>query len=200
MATFSSFMVVAAGALVVPGPDTLLVLRTALADGAAAGTWAAAGSGTGNLAWGTGSALGANGLLAASTACFTAVKLVGAAYLVVLGAQALRAGARGEPFVARAGRSAALPARAAFRRGLACDLLNVKVGLFWTALVPQFLASGEAPLLVAAFGALVFAWLTAYALLGARLSATLERRGVARAINLTAGLAFVALGARLGTD
>ena len=39
--------------------------------------------------------------------------------------------------------------------------------------------------------------LTAYAFLAARLSATLRRRGAARAINLAAGLAFVALGAHL---
>ena len=29
----------------------------------------------------------------------------------------------------------------AFRRGVASDLLNVKVGLFWTALVPQFVSA-----------------------------------------------------------
>jgi threonine/homoserine/homoserine lactone efflux protein len=59
-------------------------------------------------------------------------------------------------------------------------------------------SAGDAPLLVAAFAALAFAWLTAYAFLAARLSATLHRRGVARAIDLGAGLAFVALGAHLG--
>jgi threonine/homoserine/homoserine lactone efflux protein len=196
MTTFLSFMAVAVGAMVVPGPDTLLVLRTALSGGAGAGTWTAAGSSTGNLVWGAASALGATGLLAASTACFTAVKLAGAAYLVVLGAQALRAGARGEPFVAPGEK---LPAHGAFRRGLTCDLLNVKVGLFWTALVPQFVTASGAPLLVAAFAALAFAWLAAYAFLAARLSVTLRRRGVARAINFAAGLAFVALGAHLGS-
>jgi threonine/homoserine/homoserine lactone efflux protein len=200
---FIRFIAVAAGAMLVPGPDTLLVLRTALADGAAAGSWAAAGSGAGNFVWGSASTLGATGLLAASRACFSTLKLAGAAYLVFLGLQSLRAAARGECFAAAPQRAAPVPGAAAFRRGLMCDLLNVKVGLFWTALVPQFLTASRAvvlpALMVSAMGLLAFGWLTAYALLAARLAGTLARPGFARALNVGAGVAFVALGARLGT-
>ena len=51
MNTFLSFLAVAAVAVAVPGPDTFVVLRTSLAEGARAGTWAAAGSAAGNLVW-----------------------------------------------------------------------------------------------------------------------------------------------------
>ena len=66
MHAFLSFLAVAAVAMVIPGPDTFVVLRTSLADGPRAGTWAAAGSATGNLVWGSTSALGVAALLAAS--------------------------------------------------------------------------------------------------------------------------------------
>src|SRR5215207_5159125 len=100
MEPFLSFLAVATVALLVPGPDTFVVLRTALAEGRRAGIWAAAGSSVGNLVWGLASALGVAALLAASGPAFAALKLVGAAYLVVLGFQALRAAARGEPLAA----------------------------------------------------------------------------------------------------
>ena len=202
MEPFLSFLAVAAVAMLVPGPDTFVVLRTSLADGPRAGTWAAAGSATGNLVWGAASALGVAALLAASGTAFATLKLVGAAYLVFVGVQALRAAARGDSLAAEGGADAEVSVVAAFRRGLASDLLNVKVGLFWTALVPQFVGADSGPLLplamVTAMGALVFAWLTGYAHLAARLSQTLKRRRSAQAVNGTVGAALLALGLRLG--
>jgi threonine/homoserine/homoserine lactone efflux protein len=202
MEPFLSFLAVASLALLVPGPDTFVVLRTALADGPRAGTWAAAGSAAGNLVWGTASVLGVAALLAASATAFSALKLAGAAYLAVLGVQALLAAFRGEALAGDASGREALSPAAAFRRGLASDLLNVKVGLFWTALVPQFLTAGSPRLLpvamVAAMAALDFAWLTGYAHLAARLSRTLRRRRSARVVNGTVGTVLLALGGRLG--
>ena len=86
----------------------------------------------------------------------------------------------------------------AFRRGLVSDLLNVKAGLFWIALVPQFVGADSgrcsrwrwSP----AMGALVFAWLTGYAYLAARLSGELRRRRSARVVNGTVGAVLLALG------
>jgi threonine/homoserine/homoserine lactone efflux protein len=197
---FLSFLAISAVLLVVPGPDTFVVLRTSLADGPRAGTWAAAGSATGNLVWGALSVLGIAALLAASAAAFASLKLAGAVYLAVLGLQALRAARRGEP-LAHPGAAGRAPSHAAaFRRGLASDLLNVKAGLFWTALVPQFLTAGG-PLLpvamVTAMVALVFAWLTGYAHLAARLSRSLSSRRAARAVNGSVGAVLLALGGTL---
>src|SRR6266536_644787 len=201
MAPFLSSRAVAMASVLVPGPDTFVVLRTALADGPRAGRWAAAGSGVGNLVWGAASVVGVAAVLAASAGAFATLKLAGAAYLVYLGAQALRAAVRGDGLAAGDGRRRAVSRAAALRRGLASDLLNVKVGLFWTALVPQFVGADSGPLLptamVVAMGVLVFAWLAAYAHLAARLSRTLKRREAARAVNGTVGVVLVALGAAL---
>jgi threonine/homoserine/homoserine lactone efflux protein len=201
MESFVSFLAVAAVAMVIPGPDTFVVLRTALTDGPRTGTWAAAGSGVGNVLWGAASALGVAAVLAASASAFSAVKLAGAAYLIFLGLQALRAAMRGERLASDAGERGELARAAAFRRGLASDLLNVKVGLFWTALVPQFVGAESSALLpvamAATMGSMVFAWLTAYAHLAARLSRALARRRGSQAVNGTVGAVLLALGARL---
>jgi threonine/homoserine/homoserine lactone efflux protein len=178
MSQYLSFLALTSMAMVVPGPDTLVVLRTSLGGGARAGVWAAAGSAVGLLAWGAAAVLGLTTLLTASPEAFTVVKLAGAAYLVWLGVQSLRAGS------APAG--AALQG-AAFRRGLLSDLANVKVGLFWTALAPQFLGGGLGPAMVVTASLLAFAWLSAYALLAGRV-----RFGGA-ALNRGAGVAMVAL-------
>ena len=141
-------------------------------------------------------------LLAASGTAFSALKLLGAAYLLLLGAQALLAAARGDRLAPEDAERVPASRAAAFRRGLASDLFNVKVGLFWTALVPQFVSADTSALLpvamVVSMTVMVFAWLAGYAHLAGRLSRTLRRSGTSRAVNGTVGTMLVALGARLG--
>ena len=201
METFLSFLAVAAVAVLMPGPDAFVVMRTALAGGRRAGVWAGAGSAVGNLLWGAASVVGVTGLLAASGAAFSAVKLAGAVYLVFLGVQSLRAARRGEALAAEDAVSERLSPATAFRRGLASDLLNVKVGLFFTALMPQFLSADDPVLLpaamVTAMGAIVFVLMAGYAYVASRMSAALRRRRSAQAVNGTVGTVLLALGARL---
>ncbi len=204
MSNYLAFIGVAAGTVLVPGPDVLVVLRVTLSAGTRAGAWAAAGSAAGNLLWGTASVLGATAVLAASTSAFTALKLAGAAYLAWLGLQALAAARRGETFTAddQDGNEPVSPARA-FRRGLASDLANVKVGLFWTALVPQFLSTGAGPAMpvamVTTMAALVFAGLAGYAVLAGRLRSALARPRVSRVVNALMGTMLVGLALKLAS-
>src|SRR3954451_19549127 len=201
MESFASFLAVAAAAMLIPGPDTFVVLRTSLTDGARAGMLAAAGSAVGNLVWGAGTVLGIAAVLAASAAAFATLKFVGAAYLIVLGVRALAAARRGDLLAMAGGGSTSGERARAFRRGLASDLLNVKVGLFWTALVPQFVAPGASwtmpAAMVLAMAAMAFVWLTVYARLATRLSATLTRRRSAVALNGGLGVMLLGLGARI---
>jgi threonine/homoserine/homoserine lactone efflux protein len=182
MAQYLSFLGVMAVAMVVPGPDTVVVLRTAIGGGARAGVWAAAGSAAGLLAWGAAAVLGLTTLLTVSPLAFEAVKLCGAAYLCFLGVQALRAA----PGAAEADRALQ---GAAFRRGLLSDLANVKVGLFWTALAPQFLVGGSGVAMVLSAAVLGFAWLSGYALLAGRMRHALG----GRAVNVATGTTMVVL-------
>src|SRR3712207_5795545 len=75
MSEYAAFLAVVVVVLAVPGPDTLVVLRTALADGARSGIWAAAGSAAGMGLWGHGSGVGVAALLAASATAFSVLKL-----------------------------------------------------------------------------------------------------------------------------
>ena len=201
MSSYLAFVGTAAGAVLMPGPDMLVVLRTALTGGARAGAWAAAGSAVGNLVWGTATVLGATALLTASASAFTTLKLAGAVYLIWLGVQALRAARRGDLLAGEDQPPARRGSGLAFRNGLASDLANVKVGLFWTALVPQFLPPDGGALLpaamVATMTALVFTGLAAYALLATRLRAALGRPRVSRAVNATIGTLLMGLAAKL---
>jgi threonine/homoserine/homoserine lactone efflux protein len=205
MESFVAFVGVAMVAMLVPGPDTFVVLRAALAGGAHAGRSAAAGSATGNLAWGFATVLGVAGVLAASPAAFNALKLVGAAYLAALGLRALVAARRGDGLSAdETGPPARVSPWPSYRAGLASDLLNVKVGLFWTALVPQFTTASSSAVLpvamVCAMGAIVFCWLTGYAYLAARMKPLLARRRTARVVNGVVGLVLLALGLGLAYE
>jgi threonine/homoserine/homoserine lactone efflux protein len=197
-----SFVGVAAVAMLIPGPDTFVVLRTAVAHGPRAGRRAAAGSATGNLVWGSATIAGVAGLLATSATAFSMLKLAGAAYLALLGGRALLAAWRGD-LLASDGASATTTRSGwtMFRSGLTSDLLNVKVGLFWTALVPQFVTAGTSPLLpvamVLTMAVIAFVWLAGYAYLAARMSRTLRRRRTARAVNAGLGTILVALGVAL---
>ena len=199
--TYLPFLAIAIGTMLIPGPDTLVVLRTALTDGRRAATWTAAGTAVGNLIWGGASVLGVAALLTASATAFSTLKLIGAAYLVYLGYGALRAAWRGESLVPEVTQADAADSGRAFRRGLITDLVNVKAGMFWTALTPQFMTGDTNALtlgaMIATVPALAMIWLTSYAYLADRIRQGLKRRAVARVVNGGTGTVFVGLAARL---
>jgi threonine/homoserine/homoserine lactone efflux protein len=179
-----------------PGADTTLVVRNALVAGAPAARRTALGSTTGLLVWGAASACGVAAVLAASAEVFTAVKLAGAAYLIWLGLQAiLRAGAHApDERRARGG--------SPFRQGLLCNLLNPKAGVFFTALLPQFVSPQDPALLVSllmtAIAAVAsLAWLSVYAALVPRAGDVLRRPPVRRALDRLTGVVLIGLGVRL---
>ena len=172
-----AFVGVVAVIVVVPGPDMALVLQNGLARGRRAAVETALGINAGLLVWAVAAALGVAALLHASAPAFTALKLAGAAYLVWLGVRALAAARRG------ASASAELRSRAAedspFRQGLLSNLLNPKIALVFTTLIPQFVdpaepAAAQTLLLAAIFICMGLVWLTSYALLVARVGRALE--------------------------
>jgi RhtB (resistance to homoserine/threonine) family protein len=183
-----------------PGPDTAVVVRSALRTGSRDALLAAAGTCSGLIVWGALAALGVAALLAASAALFTAVKLAGAAYLLWLGVQAIR-GAGSAPPVEPAAR----PARGAFTAGLLTNLLNPKAALFFTALLPQFIAPQDPALAVSALMTAIaslasFAWLAVYALLVPRGGDVLRRPVVRRRIDRCTGAVLVLLGLRVALE
>jgi threonine/homoserine/homoserine lactone efflux protein len=90
-ANTTAFAGVAALVILAPGPDTALVTKNALRHGRRAALATSFGVVSGLIAWTLAAALGIAAIVRASETAFTVLKLVGAAYLIYLGAQALRA-------------------------------------------------------------------------------------------------------------
>lgn len=202
-----SFLPVAAVLIIVPGPDTALVTKNAVLHGRHAALGTALGVNLGLVVWTVAAALGLAAVVRASAVAFTTLKLIGAAYLIWLGVQALRA-ARGRsptPVAGGIGRARHLGGVGGFRQGLASDLANPKIAVLFTSLLPQFVAARSPTLmpfllLGAIFVAMTLIWLCCYALLAAKASATLQRPRVARALERFTGLVLIGLGVRLATE
>ena len=196
-----AFVGVVAVIVVLPGPDMALVLQNGLARGRRAAVETALGINAGLLVWAVAAALGVAALLHASGPAFTVLKLAGAAYLVWLGLCALGQAWRGTPDDS-AERTARGRKASPFRQGLLSNLLNPKIALVFTTLIPQFVGAGESPflqtlLLAAIFIGMGLVWLTSYALLVARVGALLKRSVVRRVLNAVTGTVLTAFGVRL---
>jgi threonine/homoserine/homoserine lactone efflux protein len=149
-----AFLVVTVTLSVSPGPDDVLVLRSSLRGGPRLGMATVAGVAVGSLAWGVATAVGLAAVVARSAPIYEAFRLAGACYLIVLGLAPLLAGLRGRrrcvvPLVPPdplGQRRAVGGACGAFSAGLMSDLLNPKIGLFYVAVVPQFVPAGAGAL------------------------------------------------------
>lgn len=204
----TAFLGVSILVIVTPGPDTALTIRNTLVGGRGGGVSTAVGVATGQATWTLAASAGIAALLVASEPVFVAVKLVGAAYLVYLGAQALWAAldpAGPAPVAIRHDSAHALPPPVAFRQGLISNLGNPKMAVFFTGLLPQFTPGGEASfgallLLGLVFCSLTLAWLSGYAFAVARAGDLLRRARIRRALEGLTGATLVALGLRVATE
>lgn len=147
------FAIVAGLLTLLPGIDTALVLRASVMRGPRAAYATVAGICTGLLVWGIAAAVGVTAILAASQLAYDIVRWAGALYLVALGLTLLwesrKAGVM--PSVAVASESAVV----SFRRGLLTNLLNPKIGVFYMAVLPQFIPTDATALTAGVILALV---------------------------------------------
>ena len=207
MGALWAFVGIAALVIVTPGPDTALTIRNALLGGRAAGVGTAAGVALGLAVWTAAASAGLAALLVASEPAFVAVKLAGAAYLVLLGATTLMHALRGRarPTGENGGRDRRLRPAAALRQGFLNDLGNPKIAVFFTTLLPQFAPShGPAFVTLLGFGllfcAMTFVWLCAYSVAVARAGEALRRPRIRRTLDAVMGATLVALGVRVAAE
>jgi len=196
-----AFVVVAGLLTITPGADMALVMRHALAGGTRPAFYASLGICLGTLIWGAASALGVAVIFARSALAFAMLKYVGGAYLVYLGARALRDAVR-RPSTTKVTGTTATKTSSAFAQGLLTNLTNPKVAVFYVTFLPQFVVPDRPVLSQSMFLAFTHVvmgliWLPLYARFIDRMAAVLLTDRVKRPIEAVTGAVLMALGIRL---
>jgi len=198
--------------VLLPGPDTLVVVRNLLRGGRRQAAWAAVGVLAGLVVWVATAALGLSALLRASKTGYDVLRYVGAAYLLYLGVQSLRSRAvpmSGDPAMEEAPASTrrARPALLGrgFGAGLATDLLNPKVGVFFVTFLPGFVPHGvNVAAASLAFGAIFIAETAIYFAvlvgLAAKVTRWMNDPRIRRRLERTTGVVLLGFGVRLATE
>ncbi|TDW21753.1 LysE family translocator [Kribbella kalugense] len=196
-----AFLLTTMVAMITPGPDMLYILGCGMRSGPRAGLLATAGVATSEAVHVTVAAAGLAALFAAVPVAFTAVRIVGAAYLIYLGVQMIR---HRKDAVDDEPAAAAMSGRKAYLTGLTTNLLNPKMVTFTIAFLPQFVvpARGQVWLQFAVLGAIliVLEFLVdgTVGLLSGRIGSWLRaRRTARRRIDTATGGIFIGLGVRL---
>jgi RhtB (resistance to homoserine/threonine) family protein len=196
-----AFSVLAALLTIAPGPDFVLVVRTAIGYGRRRAIAASLGICTGLFVWALVSAAGITALLTASKIAFTVLRLAGAGYLLWLGFDAIRHAGRDDDQAAPRFRT---PWHA-FRTGVLNNILNPKVGVFYVTVLPTFIPNGTPVLATSMLLACIhvvqgIVWLVAVALLVERARAVLTQRRIRRRLEQATGAALVGFGVTVALD
>ena len=198
--TLAVFALASLALAVVPGPAVLYIVAQSIHGGRRAGVVSALGVANGGMVHVLAAVIGLSALLATSAEAFTAVKILGAVYLVWLGIRTLLSaddrigGRRPEATLART-----------YRRGIVVNVLNPKTALFFLAFLPQFVdphesTRGQLALLGAIFVVIAFASDLVWALVAGTAGAVLRRsQTFLRAQRYVSGTIFVGLGALAAT-
>lgn len=212
---YGGFVASAAALCLAPGIDTVYILTRTVAGGRAEGLASALGINTGLVVHTLLVAAGLSLVLAASPVAFGAIKVAGAAYLVVMGARSVVGALRGDAtsFSALGERDEGGPGSGGatragtlrtYAQGVLTNVLNPKIILFFLALLPQFVATPNpyGPLPFLALGltyvALSTLWTVVIVAVAAPFSGLLRRSPRAgRVTGVVSGLVYVALGAMI---
>ncbi|NEC68860.1 LysE family translocator [Streptomyces sp. SID9727] len=205
------FLGVVLVAYVVPGPDFLVVFRSAV-EHPTKGRAAALGAQAGLCVHMLAAAIGLSVIAARSPAVYDAIRLLGAAYLVYLGVRAVLAARKTSagheteesPDVApQSTREATLSTgaqwRSGFAQGFLTNVLNPKAALFFLSILPQFVHGGGSVtrqiFFLGVLDVLIgLAYWFALVAVATRLRAVLARPKIRHRWELTTGWLFIAIG------
>lgn len=193
--TLAAFIAAALAIVLSPGPDTLLILRYAMAGGRRAGLATVAGVQLGLVVHTVFAVLGLSLVIASSPVLFKGIAIAGAFYLAWLATQSIRAGVLSPGGDANGG----LPPSGmkACRDAIITNVLNPKVILIYLALMPNFVVMerDDVPLQLTVLGIVLIAVNIAYQL-PLSLAATAVRRWldsplVQRCVNWGTGIVLM---------
>ena len=200
-----TFAFAAALIVLLPGPDTLVMLRSLVRGGRSRGIATAMGILTGLAVWVSAAALGLSALLKASHLGYDALRIAGAVYLIWLGISSL--------LLRRTKPDAEQPERPArrgllghgFFAGLLTDLLNPKVGVFFVSFLPGFVPHGASVgWTTMLFGAIFIAETALYCALlvtlAGRVTAWMNTPRTRRRLDMATGTVLIGFGVRLALE
>jgi threonine/homoserine/homoserine lactone efflux protein len=200
-----AFTIAAVLIILLPGPDTLVTIRSLVRGGRSAGSATAAGILVGLTIWVGFAALGLAAVLRASEVAYAVLRVVGACYLVWLGVQSLRAVRRPTPAAAPGdGRRRGLVGTG-FSAGLVTNLLNPKVGVFFVTFLPGFVPSGypvggTSLIFGAVFIVLSVGYYVLLLALAGRVTGWMAMPRVRRRMDAVTGTVLVGFGVRLAVE
>ncbi len=191
----ASFVVV-----VIPGPTILLVVSYALTQGRRVAVATALGVALGDFIAVSLSLAGLGAILLTSAWAFTALKWIGAAYLVFLGIKLLRS----PPHLEDVAAPTPTPAKRIFAHSALVTALNPKGIIFIIAFVPQFLSANmpvmpQFLIMLMTFVSLGAINALAYALLADQLGRRIRSPKVLTWVNRTGGAALITMGTLTAT-
>lgn len=193
--TWLAFAAATGVLLVIPGPTVLLVVSYALGQGFRTALPMAFGVALGDFTAMTLSMLGVGALLAASATLFTALKWMGAAYLIWLGIKLWRAGGA----MQAAPRTDRVSALKMLAHAWIVTALNPKGITFFVAFLPQFLDPAadfwmQVLVFEATFIVLAFTNVLAYALLASRARGLMSSARAIGIVNRVGGSLLIGAG------
>ena len=154
LASLATFALAATLVVLLPGPDTMVVVRNLVKGGRSVAVRTVLGVLSGLTVWVVTAVLGVSAVLRASHDAYVGLRVVGAAYLVYLGVRSLRSR---DSAAAPSGRLLAT----GYTAGLLTDLLNPKVGVFFVTFLPGFVPHGYSVAWTSLIFGAIFVFLTA---------------------------------------
>lgn len=193
---------------ITPGVDTMLVIRNTARGGWRDGATSSFGICSGLFIHATISAVGISVILLQAAWAFSALKLLGAAYLVWLGISSWRKVIKQEPFTIENGNARTggtfLMSRS-LREGFLSNVLNPKTAVFYMAFLPQFINPAQSALLQSLFLAglhfiIAMIWQCLLALMVKQMKGWLQRPRVSQVFDGVTGTVMIGLGMKVAVD
>lgn len=190
---------------ITPGVDTMIMIRNSARGGWQDGVATSTGICSGLFLHAAVSAMGISVILLQSAYAFSALKLVGACYLIWLGGNSLYALLKGRgAFHIGSAQAGEFKLRRSLREGFLSNALNPKTALFYMAFLPQFIDPAGSALLQSLFLAglhfiIAMIWQCLLAVGVNRARDWLQRPRVSQMFNGVTGSVLVLLGLKLAT-
>lgn len=189
-------------AAVIPGPNFLMVARTAAVHSRSAALRATAGIGVGTATWGFAAFFGVHVLFAVVPWLYAGLKMVGGVYLVWVGVRLVWQSFAAEQIVA--GPPPSISNGAAFRLGFVTNMANPKSAAFaaslFAATLPPEPALDLGLMAVAAMVAISLVWYGTVSIVFASRRVSCAYGRFRRWLDRAAGIVFAGFGAKMASD